>query len=466
MTGMRPHLPLIISAFVLLIPLISSPGEVSAEEDKGGHIAEWTIMVYLDADNNLESAGIEDFNEMEEVGSTEEVNIVVEMDRHDKYDTSNGDWKGTRIYYVVKDNDKNKISSEMLVDLNETNMGDPQVLVDFVRFSVERYPAKKYMLVLWDHGGAFRGVCYDENNMEGKTDALNMSDLRTAMEKITGILGRRIDILGFDACLMAEVAVLYQIKEFEEVVLASGFSEPGDGWPYKEILERLVQRPEMSREDLSKIVVEQYIKSYTDRQDDPQDSMAVTMTAFNMRRFPMAAEAISRLAMELSTQVSIRSVQIWTARSRTTGYDLVHVGPFDLTNYPLYDIVDFCDKLQQYIPFDNRIKDMTNEVKTAIGGAVILAKADPYHPGAHGLTIYFPNRESPTGPAATIYDPKYGMLDFGREKFWDNFLQAYYQLKNIRDPPPSVTLSGPDWNRTYTYSDSLVVIEGVAFDLK
>ena len=43
--------------------------------------AEWTVMVYLDADNNLESAGIDDINEMEIVGSTSEVNIVVQVDR-------------------------------------------------------------------------------------------------------------------------------------------------------------------------------------------------------------------------------------------------------------------------------------------------------------------------------------------------------------------------------------------------
>jgi hypothetical protein len=43
--------------------------------------ADWTFMVFLAADNNLESAGIKDFLEMAAVGSSAEVNIVVQFDR-------------------------------------------------------------------------------------------------------------------------------------------------------------------------------------------------------------------------------------------------------------------------------------------------------------------------------------------------------------------------------------------------
>ncbi|RLF55750.1 MAG: hypothetical protein DRN40_03780 [Thermoplasmata archaeon] len=450
--------------FILVPLLLLIPPTVHAQEETV-QVAEWTILVYMVADNNLESAGIEDVNEMEQVGSTEEVNIVVQMDRHKEYDTSNGDWTGTKRFYITQDSDTETITSVEVEDLNETNMGTQKALVSFVSWGVENYPAKRYMLILWDHGGSFWGVCYDEDDGEGDKDYINMSELKGAMEEVYGIVGRRIDILGFDACLMAETSVLYQVRDLSEIVLASGYSEPNDGWPYKEILEKLVQRPTMGGEDLAKIVVDEYVRSYTDRMDDPQDSPAVTMTAFNMRAYPKAAEAISHLAMELSTQVTLRSLQIWTARTRTTGYDLANIGPFDVTNYPLYDVVDFCDKLQQYIPFDNRIHDVIDEVKGAVAEAVIYAKADPYHPGAHGLTIYFPNRENPEGPVATVYDPLYSRLDFGREKFWDDFLKAYYNLKDIRDPPPTVTILSPQWNQSFQ-QPSNIVLSGEAFDLK
>jgi len=78
--------------------------------------AEWTVMVYLDADNNLESAGINDINEMEIVGSSDDVNVVVQVDRipysvlaanNQGYadDVSNGDWTNTRRYYIIQDFD-------------------------------------------------------------------------------------------------------------------------------------------------------------------------------------------------------------------------------------------------------------------------------------------------------------------------------------------------------------------------
>ena len=90
--------PSLITAIVLfsllLLPLLDTEG---AEDS---NIAKWTIMIYLDSDNNLESAGIEDFNEMEMIGSTDEVNIIVQMDRWETSesddDTTNGDWKGVK----------------------------------------------------------------------------------------------------------------------------------------------------------------------------------------------------------------------------------------------------------------------------------------------------------------------------------------------------------------------------------
>ena len=131
--------------------------------------AEWTVMVYLDADNNLESVGIDDINEMEMVGSTSEVNIVVQVDRipysvlassNQGYadDISNGNWTTTRRYYVTQDFNPILINSPLKIDLGELNMGDPQTLVDFASWAAINYPAKKYLLVIWNHGGGLRRI--------------------------------------------------------------------------------------------------------------------------------------------------------------------------------------------------------------------------------------------------------------------------------------------------------------------
>ena len=60
----------------------------------------WTFMVYLDADNNLEEVGLDDFWETSSIGSTSDVAILVLMDRIPGYSDDYGDWTGTNLFYV------------------------------------------------------------------------------------------------------------------------------------------------------------------------------------------------------------------------------------------------------------------------------------------------------------------------------------------------------------------------------
>ena len=130
---------IVVLSSLALLPMLDADG---AQE---GNVAKWTFMVYLDSDNNLESAGIEDMNEMEMIGSTDEVNIIVQMDRWETEesddDTSNGDWKGCKRFRVEKDGDTSIINSPELMDLGEVNIWDPEVLRDFAKCSMDNYPA-------------------------------------------------------------------------------------------------------------------------------------------------------------------------------------------------------------------------------------------------------------------------------------------------------------------------------------
>ena len=95
--------------------------------------ADWTVLVYLDGDNNLEEAGVADLNEMEIVGSSADVNILVQFDRIGGYDTSNGNWTDTRRGLVVQDSSTSTIGST-LTSIGEQNMGDPDVLTGFLEW--------------------------------------------------------------------------------------------------------------------------------------------------------------------------------------------------------------------------------------------------------------------------------------------------------------------------------------------
>ena len=119
---------------------------------------EWTYMVYMDGDNNLEQAAVMDFLEMEYGGgSSDKVNIVVQMDRSEGFFTGEGDWSGAR-RFLVKGGGGEQISTVATEDLGRIDMGSPGTLYDFVSWAVEKYPAKKYALVLWNHGGGWTGM--------------------------------------------------------------------------------------------------------------------------------------------------------------------------------------------------------------------------------------------------------------------------------------------------------------------
>ena len=118
--------------------------------------AEWLVLAYLAADNDLEGELLADLAEMERVGSTPGVvEILAQVDRARGEDTSKGNWHGTRRYYVTRGADRRRINSRLLADLGPTNTGDPGVLESFIRFGAQRYPARATALVLLNHGSGF-----------------------------------------------------------------------------------------------------------------------------------------------------------------------------------------------------------------------------------------------------------------------------------------------------------------------
>mgnify|MGYP001572267149 CR=1 FL=1 len=117
--------------------------------------ADWTVMVYINAKNNLESYGLFNVNQMEMVGSTSKVKVAVELGRLGTYSSADGGWRGQRRYIIEKDNDTDHISSPALQDIAQADMGDWRHLVDFVAWAKKAAPAKRYMLIVWNHGSGW-----------------------------------------------------------------------------------------------------------------------------------------------------------------------------------------------------------------------------------------------------------------------------------------------------------------------
>ena len=364
-------------------------------------ISEWTVMVYLDADNDLESAGINDINEMEMIGSTTEVNIVVQADRIPDYDTSNSNWTTTRRYYITQDNDPYIINSQLISDLGELNMGNPQTLIDFTSWAVSNYPAKKYLLVIWNHGGGFRSPAYTTKDIawdytDGE-DKITMPELEYALSAINTQIGKKIDIVGMDACLMAMTEVAYQIKDYADILVASEESEPNDGWPYDTILGELAGNPTMSSEQFAIDIVNEYIYSYPFEE--------VTQSAIDLSYIDSLASQLSNLALAImDDSLTPKGVYIDAACSSQ------YYGDPDFI-----DLYDFCDKI-----FDHsnslEIKIMAIIIQQTLSSTVINSDYSGWGvSGSKGLSIYFPWYYN--------YDSeKYNDTNFAQDTFWDEML--------------------------------------------
>src|SRR5688572_3566185 len=275
--------------------------------------AEWTFMVYIAGDNNLSAAGDTDVAEMRTVGSSPDVNVVVEFD--------NAGNSGTRRFLVQKGG-----ANEPTEQLGETDSGDPDVLTKFVEWAVDKYPANRYALVLWNHGGGWqpsemdkiarqvnapnydpreavqrsatplaraffrptiekilslpspgeRAICSDD----GSGHSLDTIELGKVLEKIVKKVGRPIDLLGMDACLMSNLEVAFQVRPYVDYVVASEELEPNQGWPYEQVVRQFVDKPKASTADLATHIVHAYIKSYKDR----NHKGAVTQAGVNPSR--------------------------------------------------------------------------------------------------------------------------------------------------------------------------------------
>ncbi|HOW89803.1 MAG TPA: clostripain-related cysteine peptidase, partial [Elusimicrobiales bacterium] len=116
---------------------------------------EWTIMVFMNGKSNIESFAVRDLNRIETSGSSDRVNIVAELGRSRGLDgdtEEDGDWTGVRRYLVTKDQDPGRIASPVLMDLGAADMGDHREVASFVKWAKAEFPAKRYMLIIWDHG--------------------------------------------------------------------------------------------------------------------------------------------------------------------------------------------------------------------------------------------------------------------------------------------------------------------------
>jgi hypothetical protein len=216
---------------------------------------DWTILVWMNGDNDLESYVFHDLNELEEAGSSDTVNIVVQADRAEGYSSNDGDWTDTRRYYIAQDHTETVVS-EIIEEIGEADMGDPGQLSEFLMWAWERWPAEHVMVVMWDHGDGWLfqdtptlpGISYDDESRNGLSIA--EGELREGLQALVDARGP-IDILAFDACSMAGWEVGHALKDHATYMVASEATLGMEGLQYNTSLALLHSQPDITPRDLA-----------------------------------------------------------------------------------------------------------------------------------------------------------------------------------------------------------------------
>ncbi|RPJ01366.1 MAG: hypothetical protein EHM39_03395, partial [Chloroflexi bacterium] len=384
--------------------------------------AAWTFMAYIAGDNDLEAFALRDLDEMEFIGSTDEVNIVAQIDRSDIYDTSHDDWTDARRYLVQFDTDFTAINSEEVGTVGESNTGDPDTLADFMIWAMTTYPAQHYALVIWDHGGSWLGIATDDS---ADNDDITLLELDEALQRATSETGiDKLDLIGFDACLMGGLEVYETIAPYSLYSVASAELIPGYGWDYFGALDALTVDPTIDTAAFGTAIVDSFYQFYT--------TNATNYDLFNLGVVDLSLtdpvlESLQKVIDVIRADPTAALEAIAKARSQAPLY-----GAFDDPQFVDYwaavDLFQFMNLLAENSQ-DEALAEAARAVTDAGGKMMVHYRGSQIQPGEGGVSIFFPRnanlyRQFDRG---TRYETEVPASGLG---LWRTFLTLFYDAAN------------------------------------
>ncbi|MGB9742288.1 MAG: clostripain-related cysteine peptidase [candidate division WOR-3 bacterium] len=369
------------------------------------HGSRWTVGIYMCADNGMSEQAYDDIGEMTTIGSTSEVNIVIQVDNAARDTNPN-----CRRYYVRKS------GLDLLANLGELDMADTAVLADFITFLGRNYPAENYILIIWDHGngwragyGPQRAVLIDESHahMMGVAGG----ELRTALKNGVRKLGRKLTIIGFDACLMGSIEVATELLGVADYLLASEAVVEWDGFPYDRFLNRLTARPTATPEEFLPELCADYVASF------PGED--VCLSAINLQQL---ARVLKLLGPVLKDSINPQAAGFRLARTGVQTFSADAVNPPDC----LDEQIDFIHFWQ--------LAPGTGTLRQTLNPLIVGNAATGNLGNARGLAVWFPFRyldfKSKIG--------EYRQLGFADSVPWLKFLNNYFGCDDVKPETPVI----------------------------
>lgn len=330
---------------------------------RGNGSDEVTVMVYicgsdLESEHSMATA---DLNEMLHANLNDDnVNIIVETGGAKKWNNS---------VISNKTNQRYRVTSRGLQVLDDNvgkkSMVDPNTLVDFIQFCAKNYPANRYMLILWDHGGgAISGYGYDQT----ASGTMTLDKINSALKKG----GVKFDFIGFDACLMATLETAVVTEPYADYLIASEEAEPGTGWYYTNWLTELSENPSIKTVELSKTLID----DFTNVSKKNYPGCNTTLSIVDLAEFAgTVPETFAAFSAEVGNKLDNSDYKA-VADARA---DAREFGVSSKVNH--IDVIDFASRIGG---------SNANALVKALSGCVKYNRTSVSMKNSNGLSIYFP----------------------------------------------------------------------------
>jgi len=358
----------------MTLALIISAGSGGQTAVYGEGVKPTTIMIYMNG-SDLESeigAATEDLIEMLESGlRSQNADIVI-------LTGGANHWQND----VIPANECVlwNIEDGALFELERIglrNMGDPDTLADFIIYGMTHFPAEKYGLVLWDHGGgAIAGYGHDEKFAYDDEGSLTLLEMDYAFHK-AGLSGQKLEWLGFDSCLMATIEMALISSQYAKYLVASEDLEPGDGWDYT-FLSMLNRNPRASGYILGREIVDTFMAFY-----GPNSDEILTLSVTDLNKVQPVMEAMGLLMAQCSDKLlSDRSDNFAPLAKRRRNTKTFGEGSPRDNQSDMVDIGDMAHQLSDLFPKE------AAQVFAALNDAVLYNRHNSRIP-LYGLSSYY-----------------------------------------------------------------------------
>lgn len=391
---------------------------------------EYTVMIYMTG-SNLESrfgAATSDLEEIMESGyDPDRVNVIVYTGGSRRWNSGVPSTCNNVMNMGLPEEDRIVANTKKCAD-----MGAPDTLASFINFCTSNYPASHYGLVCWDHGGGPLWG-YGSDELFGN-DSLMLDELERAMQKTDFAKNRKLDWVGFDACLMGSVESASLWDEYASYLVASEEVEAGDGWNYQ-FLNKLNSTTDP--EEITREIVASYGRFYEENKSEfsnPDATLAVVDLS-EVYRLEDALAVLFGKMQESLEEGGYQSLSRYRKKAKYFGMSAVS-GRGD--GYDLIDIGSLSKQLKEEYPVE------AEAVEKALAGVVIEQESNVKD--TSGLSIYLP------GDNQTLYKDVGRTMSAYSPTEYQNYVKTYaeswmgksgldWTLPDFRDQENEVTLS-------------------------